>query len=57
MSEWQSMETAPKDGRIVRVRKRSFAEFNVRWVDGRWEAIEFWHGLPAIQWLQPESAR
>ena len=57
MSEWQSMETAPKEGRIVRVRKRSFAEFNVRWVDGRWEAIEFWHGLPAIQWLQPESAR
>ncbi len=55
MTDWQPIETAPRDGRIVKMRKGKFAPFNARWKGAGWVAIEYWHGLPATHWLPPDT--
>jgi len=46
------IETAPRDGTIVKMQKRDFAPFHAFWRNGAWVPIEYRHGLPATHWLK-----
>ena len=46
------IETAPRDGSIVKMQKRDFAPFHAFWRNGEWVPIEYQHGLPATHWLK-----
>ena len=45
MSEWQEIETAPKDGTIIRAKNEVWAEYccqtvmRARFVHGAWQAV------------------
>lgn len=56
MSEWQPIETAPKDGRMILIRQGQWLPCHARWVHGRWSVVEYngthypthWAPLPGL---------
>jgi hypothetical protein len=50
MGEWKSINTAPRDGRLIRVRQGQWLPCHARWVDGRWQYIEFQHPSRPTHW-------
>lgn len=40
---WNPIVTAPKDGTLIQVRAREYAECHARWKDGMWKFLEYSH--------------
>lgn len=47
MSEWKPIETAPRDGDIIRVRQGSCAPVHAYFASGEWKFVEYAHPNPA----------
>lgn len=56
MTDWQPIETAPKDGTIVLLREREWAPFHAYWAGGRWSAIDFARSNRPTHWKLPDSS-
>lgn len=54
MSEWQPIETAPRDGSVIQVRQGHWGPFHVRWTAGIWKAVEYSAGRPTHWQPLPE---
>lgn len=55
MEEWQPIETAPHDGRVVRVRYYQYAPYHARWENGAWKVIEYFGPSRPTHWLSPND--
>lgn len=45
--EWQPIETAPRDGTIIRVRQGSWTPVHGYFAGGEWRFVEYAHPNPA----------
>jgi hypothetical protein len=52
--EWQPIETAPRDGTVIRLRQGNLAPCHAQWTKGEWYWIEFQHPSKPTEW-QPLS--
>jgi hypothetical protein len=51
MSDWQPIETAPKDGTVIRIRQGRWSPHHARWKDGYWQSIEYTGTQHPTHWM------
>lgn len=51
MDKWQLIETAPRDGSIIKVRCGTWLPFHAWWRDGSWQPIEYSGSSRPTLWL------
>lgn len=55
MSMWQSIGTAPKDGKIIVVRLGKNASYHAKWSHSHWEPIEYDAPVTPSEWMVPDD--
>lgn len=48
---WQPIETAPKDGQLIRLRQGAWLPCHARWVDDQWCYVEYHRPSRPTHWM------
>ncbi len=51
MNEWNPIETAPKDGTLIKIRQGRWQPVHARWRNGRWSIVEFFGPSKPTHWM------
>lgn len=55
MDGWQPIDSAPKDGTILRVRFKGWLPYHAFWRDGDWHPVEYSGSSRPTHWQRREA--